>query len=120
MSRVIHFEIQADDIERVKKFYGNVFGWQISQVMKKEEDGPMNYWAITTGESVPGINGGLYERPVDGEKQFYFYDCTIGVPDLDEAIEGIKANGGFMIKEKMKIPGVGWFATAKDTEGNQF
>ena len=27
MSRPIHFEIQADDLERAKAFYGDVFGW---------------------------------------------------------------------------------------------
>ncbi|MBW8384061.1 MAG: VOC family protein, partial [Youngiibacter sp.] len=27
MGRPVHFEIQADDIERAKKFYAEVFGW---------------------------------------------------------------------------------------------
>ena len=27
MSRVVHFEIQADDLERAKSFYTDVFGW---------------------------------------------------------------------------------------------
>ena len=27
VNRVVHFEIHADDIERAKKFYGDVFGW---------------------------------------------------------------------------------------------
>lgn len=39
MSRVIHFEIQADDINRATGFYKTVFGWNISQIMKKEEGG---------------------------------------------------------------------------------
>ena len=118
MNRVIHFEIQADNIERAKKFYHNVLGWKIEQMMKKE-DGGMDYWGITTGDSVPGINGGLYERPKDGDK-FYLYDCTIEVSDLDKAMKDVKANGGAITKEKMEIPGVGWFASAKDTEGNRF
>lgn len=118
MNRVIHFEIQADDVERVKKFYEKVLGWKIEQVMTKEKGG-MDYWGITTGDSVPGINGGLYQRPADGDK-FYLYDCTVGVADLDKAVEDVKANGGTITREKMEIPGVGWFAGAKDTEGNRF
>lgn len=118
MNRVIHFEIQADDVERARKFYANALGWKIEQMMTKEQGG-MDYWGVTTGESGPGINGGLYQRPADGDK-FYLYDCTVEVPDLDKAMEAVKANGGMITKEKMEIPGVGWFASAKDTEGNRF
>lgn len=118
MNRVVHFEIQADDIERAKKFYQEVLGWKIDQVMTKEEGG-MDYWGITTGDSVPGINGGLYKREASGEK-FYLYDCTVDVPDIDAAVEAVKKNGGTITSEKAEIPGVGWFAGAKDTEGNRF
>jgi predicted enzyme related to lactoylglutathione lyase len=31
----------------------------------------------------------------------------------------VKANGGRIRREKMEIPGVGWFAGATDTEGNR-
>lgn len=27
MNRVVHFEIQADDLDRAQKFYEDVFGW---------------------------------------------------------------------------------------------
>ncbi|MBI2120653.1 MAG: VOC family protein [Parcubacteria group bacterium] len=122
MNRVIHFEIQADDVARAQKFYESTFGWKIEEIMKKEDGGMMDYWSITTGDSVPGINGGLYARPKDpkdGEK-FYLYDCTIDVPHLDKAVEAVKMNGGKITKEKMDIPEVGFFARAEDTEGNRF
>lgn len=118
MNRVIHFEIQADNIDRVSKFYGNVLGWKFEQIMKKDQGG-MDYWGITTGENTPGINGGLYERAEASEKN-YLYDCTVDVEDIDKAIEAVKANGGTILREKSEIPHVGWFASAKDTEGNRF
>lgn len=119
-NRVIHFEVQADDIERAKNFYKNVLGWDIHPMMTKEQGG-MNYWGIKTGEDgTPGINGGMYERPKEGEKKFYLYDCTVEVEDLDKSIEAVKANGGTITQEKSEIPGVGFFAGAKDTEGNRF
>ncbi len=87
--------------------------------MKKEEGG-MDYWGIATGEKgEPGINGGLYQRSVDGEK-FYLYDCAVNVQDIDKAMEAVKANGGTVTKEKMEIPHVGWFVGCKDTDGNRF
>jgi predicted enzyme related to lactoylglutathione lyase len=42
---------------------------------------------------------------------------TIGVENLDEIIEVIKANGGEVF-EKMPIPTIGWFAYFKDPDGN--
>lgn len=117
-NRVIHFEIQADNVERAKTFYEKALGWNISQVMKKEDSG-MDYWGIETGEG-PGISGGLYERPNTEKDKFYLYDCTILVEDIDKSTEAVKANGGIITKEKDEIPGVGWFVGAVDTEGNRF
>src|SRR3990172_1844198 len=58
MSRVVHFEISADNPERAVKFYHNVFGWKITRW-----DGPMDYWIITTGrDKEPGINGGMIKK----------------------------------------------------------
>jgi predicted enzyme related to lactoylglutathione lyase len=119
MNRVIHFEIQADDIARATNFYEKALGWKISQMMKKEEGG-MDYWGVVTGaDGTPGINGGLYPRPASEDKN-YVYDCTIEVPDLDAAIAAVKANGGTITKEKSELANVGFFARAKDTEGNSF
>lgn len=119
MNRVVHFEIQADDISRAQEFYKKVFGWKTEQVMTKEKGG-MDYWGITTGEKGGGINGGLYKRPAEKGEQQYLYDCTIDVADIDKAVGDIKNAGGTIVKEKMEIPGVGWFASAKDPEGNRF
>ena len=62
MSRVVHFEIQADDVDRAKAFYAAAFGWEF------QDYGEMTgttYWGVVTGpEDEPGINGGLQQRPV--------------------------------------------------------
>lgn len=118
MNRVVHFEIQVNDVERARNFYHSTLGWNINQVMT-EEQGGMNYWMIETGEG-PGINGGLYKRPDGENEKFYLYDCTIQVEDLDKIVDAVKQNGGTITREKMMIPGVGWFAGAKDPEGNRF
>ncbi len=115
---VIHFEVQADDVARAKAFYENVLGWKITQMMTKDQGG-MDYWGLETrAPGTPGINGGLYERPKD--TPLYTYDCTVQVDDLDAAMAAVKKHGGSINKEKMEIPGVGWFAGAVDTEGNRF
>lgn len=112
MSRIVHFEIPADDPERAIKFYEKVFDWQI-----EKWDGPIEYWLIMTGEEdKPGIDGGLARRedPTTGVEN------TIDVKDLDASLANVKANGGKVIRPRMAVPGVGWMAYIKDTEGNVF
>src|SRR5690348_2443610 len=110
-NRVIHFEIQADDLERAKNFYEKAFGWKVTQVMTKEQGG-MDYWSLETGEG-PGINGGMYQRPEGtprpqslGERHWLF-DCTVQVADIDTAVDAVKENGGEILREKSEIPHVG-------------
>lgn len=117
-SRVIHFELQADDIDRAKNFYNKLFGWKIEPMMTADKGG-MDYWGITTGaDGMPGINGGLYKRTP--EKKINTYDCTILVNDIDQAIKDVKDNGGKIRQEKTEMPGFGFFAGGTDTEGNVF
>ncbi len=112
MSRVVHFEIPADDPERSIKFYEEVFGWTI-----EKWDGPIEYWLIMTGqEDQPGIDGGLARR-TDPEVGV---ENTIEVADLDLSLTAVADNGGQVIRPKMTVPGVGWMAYIKDTEGNIF
>lgn len=115
---VIHFEIQADDIDRAKKFYEKALGWKVEQMMTAEKGG-MDYWGLTTRpDGSPGINGGMYKRTPDNKLNTY--DCTVLVPDIDAAVSAVKKNGGTIRREKDEIKGVGWFAACTDTEGNRF
>ena len=46
-NRVIHFEIQADDIERAKKFYEGALGWKIEKYMGKHQmDADAKPWEL--------------------------------------------------------------------------
>ena len=119
MSRVIHFEIHAENPDRAGRFYTAVFGWTI-----KKWAGPVDYWLVTTGPADQrGIDGGLLIRrgpaPAEGQP-VNAYVCTIGVASVDDTIATVKASGGTIALDKMPVPGVGWLAYAKDTEGNIF
>lgn len=112
MPRPIHFEISADDPQRVLAFYKQVFGWQASLW-----EGPIEYWLINTGpDSEPGINGGLIRRmsPEDSLVN------TISVPSVDEYVAKATAAGGTVAMTKIAIPGIGYVAYCKDPEGNTF
>ncbi len=112
MSRIVHFEIPADDPRRAIEFYETVFGWRI-----EKWDGPIEYWLVMTGpEDEPGINGGLARR----EDPAVGVENTIDVQDLDTSLNAVSDQGEEIIRPKMAVPGVGWMAYIKDTEGNVF
>ena len=117
MPRVVHFEIHADDPARAVKFYETLLGWSF-----QKWDGPMEYWMVITGpDSEPGINGGLLKRQgtIDGQAVIA-YVCTVYVPNVDSSVSTALKNGGTLAVPKMAVPGVGWLAYCKDTEGNIF
>jgi uncharacterized protein len=118
-NRIVHFDISANDAGRAKKFYEDAFGWEIKKWESDDMEG-MSYYLVKTGpKEEMGINGGMVlrsENPKTGQEKGF--TCTVGVSDIDEAIEKVKAAGGKITMEKMEMKGVGWFAAAEDTEGN--
>lgn len=115
-NRVVHFEIEAKDKERAKKFYTETFGWKMDQM--GEDLG--NYVVVITGDPKEpgGINGGLYESE---KKEVNAYRCVISVDDIEKAMKDVKAAGGkILTEEPVNIPGIGLSAGAEDTEGNRF
>lgn len=112
MPRPVHFEIPAENPARAIEFYSKIFGWKF-----QKWEGPMDYWLITTGEATePGINGGLMPRHDPAQP------CvnTITIANLDESLALVEASGGSCVLPRMPVPGVGWLAYCKDTEGHIF
>ena len=108
--RPTHFEVPVDDPDRAEKFYADAFGWTFNRF----PGAPRYYGLATTGEeSVPGINGALYERGDMNETTL-----TMSVESIEDAQAKILAAGGTLVSAKAPVPGVGWFAQYKDTEGN--
>jgi predicted enzyme related to lactoylglutathione lyase len=118
--RIVHFEILAEHPERATAFYTEVFGWKA-----QKWEGPADYWLLTTGEAVtageagePGINGGI-GRAGDMNLPACTVN-TIAVPSVEAFCEKIAAHGGKVVMPKMEVPGVGYLAYCRDTEGVTF
>jgi predicted enzyme related to lactoylglutathione lyase len=112
MTRFVHFEIPAQDKDKIAAFYRDTFGWTVSKW-----DGPVEYWGIITGEEgTPGINGALYQpgNGISGTVN------TVQVDDIDAYLEKVKAAGGSVAHPKQTIPTAGYVAYCKDVEGNLF
>ena len=121
MSRPIHFEIQADDLDRAKDFYAAVFGWRYEDYSAFTGS---PYWGVVTGEEgMPGINGGLLGRPAPAPGVGQGANAavlTMGVEDYDSTAERILKAGGQVALPKMALPGTAWQGYFLDTEGNTF
>ena|SRR5258708_7534308 len=119
MNPVVHFEMPAKDTKRVAAFYTTVFGWD-NKVMGPEMN---NYVVVTTTESnekgplEPGaINGGFFPQ---SQSDLKYPSVVIKVDDIKEHVEKVKNAGGKVLGEPVEIPGVGWYVSFIDSEGNQ-
>ena len=119
MSKVVHFEIPADDLDRAKNFYGSVFGWELQTMPMNEGE----YTSVKTTDideqtqlpTEPGaINGGMFLR----DERLTSPVITIDVDGIDDALKQIEAEGGSTVAPRTAIPGMGAFAYFKDPEGN--
>ncbi len=106
MSSIVHFEIPADDLQRAKAFYTNLFGWKFEGVQG------MDYMIVDTY----GLGGGMVKRMQPNQQIF----VQIGVPSVDEYSAKVEKLGGKIIVPKTAIPGMGYFTICTDTESNVF
>ncbi|CAH2717062.1 hypothetical protein BACCIP111895_04251 [Neobacillus rhizosphaerae] len=121
MGRIVHFEIHVDDMDRAKKFYGEVFGWSFQDW--SDYAGMPYFGAVTGNESELGINGALMQRqsaPPEPNQSLNAYACTMGVEDYDTTETKIIENGGKVSLPKYALPGMAWQGYYIDTEGNIF
>ena len=122
MNRPVHFEIQADDVDRAAKFYQDIFGW----IIQKWEGSPTDYRIVMTADKdskEPGINGGLLKRPCPApapEQGTNAFVCTVQVENYDEMEKKILAAGGKVAMPKFALLGMAWQGYYIDTEGNTF
>jgi predicted enzyme related to lactoylglutathione lyase len=106
MSSIVHFETPADDLQRAKTFYIDLFGWKFEGVQD------MDYMMVDTY----GLSGGMIKRMQPDQQIF----VQIGVPSVDEYSAKVEKLGGKILVPKKAIPGMGYFAICMDIENNVF
>lgn len=116
-AKVTHFEVPAENMERAKKFYSEVFGW----IMLPGMPG-MDYQSIATAQTDDkmmvtekgAINGGLIPRKAPVKHPV----ITLQVEDIDSALEGVKRHGGKISLKKTPMGPIGFYAYFEDSEEN--
>lgn len=116
MNPVVHFEVTADDLNRARKFYETVFGWQLMDMpgmaYAMASTGPVDKDGRPTESGY--INGGITTREVPGEQSI----IVMSVADLDAHVKKVEDAGGKIVTPKVQIGDMGLYAKARDTEGN--
>jgi uncharacterized protein len=119
MNPVVHFEFPGEDMERMKKFYSEVFGWKLQQLGPEMGNYVVVHAAETDENNMvknPGqINGGFYKKVPEKDSP----SVVIAVEDIHEGMEKVKAAGGTITDGPTDIPGVGIYSGFIDTEGNK-
>jgi predicted enzyme related to lactoylglutathione lyase len=123
----VHFEIPSDDIERTKKFYTDLFGWNIEkwpvtndrQLTSAATGQPMEYWMVTTTDDKgnKALGGGMMKRKSPQQQGITNY---FDVKSVQESSSKVEQLGGKVIMPKSPVPGMGYMAVCKDSENNGF
>jgi predicted enzyme related to lactoylglutathione lyase len=104
---VTHYEISASDVDRAQRFWSGVFGWEFGESVMPEGQ----YRMARTGEQ---SGAALTDYGDPGHPNVYF-----DVDDIEATLAKVRELGGSG-DEKQPVPGMGWFAACKDSEGNAF
>jgi predicted enzyme related to lactoylglutathione lyase len=113
-NQVVHFEIIGNAPERLREYYGALFGWTytVGDTVSTDVSEAGNYGFVE--ESVAGLNGGV-GGGASLEAKVLFY---VGVDDVGAALEQAEELGGRPVFGPDGVPGklvVGQFT---DPEGN--
>ena len=108
---IVWFGIPADNVERARKFYADLFGWKIERV-----PGPEEYWHIDTGGGDDTPDGGLKKRE-QPQEPVVNYVSVDSVADFSKKIAKLS---GKICMAKTAVPQMDYFAVCQDTEGNAF
>jgi predicted enzyme related to lactoylglutathione lyase len=119
-NHVAHFEIYADDPDKLQQFYTSLFDWKVQPMSQ------MDYRLVKTVETDDkgkptqsgGINGGLIKRQTgfDGNAWVNY----VNVKSIESTVEKAKKLGAKLTKGKTAVPGMGWFAMLMDPQQNHF
>ncbi|MGH2451164.1 MAG: VOC family protein [Candidatus Limnocylindria bacterium] len=105
--QVVSVEIPADDTAKGREFWGSLFGWQFEAM-----PGPFEYHTTQISEQT----GGAITNMEPGKRGARVY---FDVDEINAGAARVTELGG-EADEPRPVPGMGWFATCKDPQGNEF
>ena len=109
------FEFMTSDLDKAKKFYGEVIGWEFVQDINNP-----NYTLVKTQGAEFPVAGILKRENTmveNAESIPSHWGSYITVKNIDAAVQKAKQLGGNIIVPVTPIPKVGKFSVLQDLEG---
>jgi uncharacterized protein len=110
---VVHFEIIGKNGERLRRYYSELFGWEI------DAGNPMGYGVVTREANLrgdgAGIGGGVAGAPDGYEGHVTFY---VEVPDVETALAKAEQLGGTRVMGPDDVMGQVILGQFLDPEGH--
>lgn len=119
MKNVVNwFEIYTSDFDRAKKFYTEVFKFELTDLPMSSNNHPeMKYATFPSDANSWGASGALAKidmvKPGIGGTLVYF-----STEEINTELNRVEAAGGKIIRAKQDIGEFGFIALVEDTEGN--
>ena len=104
----VHVELHSTDVAAAKKFYGQLFSWQL-------EDVPMSGDTYTLIKPGKGTGGGMMAQRVPGAPSSWL--AYVEVDDIAASTQKAKSLGAKIVVDVMEVPGVGWMSVFIDPTG---
>ena len=106
---IVHVEIMGKDAIALRKFYAELFGWEIAEPVAE-----MGNYSMF-GHETAGVGGGIGEQPDKATR----VTAYVEVPDLQATLDNAVALGGRVVMPPMDMPGGGpALAQFADPDGN--
>ena len=106
-----HVELHSNDLEKSKKFYGQLFNWKLEDM----PDGTHGYTMIQVGE---GTGGGMMKSPMpSGPSAWLAY---VMVDDIVASTAKAKSLGATLLLDVTPAGDYGRFSVFTDPQGAQF
>lgn len=107
---VVHWQMLTAEPDRAAAFYGQLFGWQVSDA------NGMGYRSVGS-RGGKGIDGGIWPAPPGAPESVQLY---VEVPDIDEALARVASLGGSTLLPRQVLPDGDAMALAMDPMGRPF
>ena len=114
----VHVELNTTDVDKAKKFYGQLFDWKLEDVAMGPGGPPGllasegRYTMIKPGT---GTGGGMLKQPVPGAPSFWL--AYVAVDDVAASTQKAKSLGAKIMLDVTEVPGAGWMSVIIDPVG---
>jgi predicted enzyme related to lactoylglutathione lyase len=108
-------ELMTTDADAAMPFYQELFGWQPSEAM---DMGPMGKYQMFNYGS--RMIGGMMNKSSEMAQVPPNWGIYFRVPDINAAVERIKASGGQILNGPMEVPGGDMVLNGMDPQGAAF